>query len=126
MKEMIAEHDLNRIVVASCTPKTHEPLFRETVTKAGLNKYLFEMANIRNQCSWVHSDDKEKATEKAKDLVRMSIARSRHIKSLDQPTISVNHSALVVGGGVAGLAGQLPVLQLFIHLLASLGRTLRR
>jgi heterodisulfide reductase subunit A2 len=107
IKETIKKEGLNRIVVAACTPRTHEELFQETLQDAGLNKYLFEMANIRNQCSWVHSDDKEKATEKAKDLVRMSVARSRLIKSLDQPTISVDHSALVVGGGVAGMTAAL-------------------
>jgi len=107
IKETIEKEGLNRIVVAACTPRTHEELFQETLQDAGLNKYLFEMANIRNQCSWVHSKEKDKATEKAKDLVRMSVARSRLIKSLDQPTISVNHSALVVGGGIAGMTAAL-------------------
>ncbi len=107
IKETIKKEGLNRIVVAACTPRTHEELFQETLQDAGLNKYLFEMANIRNQCSWVHSDDKEQATAKAMDLVRMSVARSRLIKSLDQPTISVDHSALVVGGGVAGMTAAL-------------------
>ena len=107
IKETIKREGLNRIVVAACTPRTHEELFQETLRDAGLNKYLFEMANIRNQCSWVHSNEKDKATAKAKDLVRMSVARSRLIKSLDQPTISVNHSALVVGGGVAGMTAAL-------------------
>ncbi len=107
IKETIKREGLNRIVVAACTPRTHEQLFQETLQDAGLNKYLFEMANIRNQCSWVHSNDKEKATEKAKDLVRMSVARSRLIKSLDQPTISVDNRALVVGGGIAGMTAAL-------------------
>jgi len=107
IKETIEREGLNRIVVAACTPRTHEELFQETLQDAGLNKYLFEMANIRNQCSWVHSNEKEEATAKAKDLVRMSVARSRLIKSLDQPTISVNHSALVVGGGIAGMTAAL-------------------
>ncbi len=103
IKEIIRKEGLNRVVVAACSPKTHEELFQETLQDAGLNKYLFEMANIRNQCSWVHSDDKEKATAKAKDLVRMSVARSCMINSLEQPTVSVDSKALVVGGGIAGM-----------------------
>ena len=74
--KVIKEQKLNRIVVAACTPRTHEPLFQETVLSAGLNKFLFEMANIRNQCSWVHADEPEAATEKAKDLVRMAVSRA--------------------------------------------------
>jgi len=107
IKEVIEKEGLNRVVVAACTPRTHEELFQETMRDAGLNKYLFEMANIRNQCSWVHSDDKEAATQKAKDLVRMSIARTRLITSLSQPTIGVDRSALVIGGGIAGMTSAL-------------------
>jgi len=107
MKEVIQKEGLNRVVVAACTPRTHEELFQETMRDAGLNKYLFEMANIRNQCSWVHSDDKQAATHKAKDLVRMSVARSRLIGSLSQPSIDVNRSALVIGGGLAGMTSAL-------------------
>ena len=104
MAQVIKENHLNRIVVASCTPKTHEPLFQETVTNAGINKYLFEMANIRNQCSWVHAGDPEKATEKSKDLVRMAVAKVGLLEPLAEPTLEINQSALVIGGGIAGMA----------------------
>jgi len=107
MKAIIAEHRLNRIVVAACTPRTHEPLFQETLKSAGLNKYLFEMANIRNQCSWVHSQLPADATVKAKDLVAMSVARARLIQPLEQPTIGVERKALVIGGGIAGMTAAL-------------------
>ena len=115
IKEVIKKERLNRIVVAACTPRTHEPLFQETLMDAGLNKYLFEMVNIRNQCSWVHSDNKEKATEKAKDLVRMAVARARLIKPLAQPTISINNNALVIGGGVAGISAALSLANQGFH-----------
>ncbi len=107
IKEIIAKEGLNRVVVAACTPRTHEELFQETLKDAGLNKYLFEMANIRNQCSWVHSNEKDEATIKAKDLVRMAVARTRLITSLGQPTISVDNRALVIGGGIAGMTAAL-------------------
>ncbi len=103
MKELIAEHRLNRVVVASCTPKTHEAIFMDTLESCGINKYLFEMANIRNQNSWIHSDNPEKATEKAKELVRMAVARSASLYPLHEKIIPVNKRALVVGGGVAGM-----------------------
>ena len=101
--QVIKAQNLNRVVVAACTPRTHEPLFQETVTNAGINKYLFEMANIRNQCSWVHSNDSAAATEKAKDLVRMSVARAGLLEPLYDPVMEVNQSALVIGGGLAGI-----------------------
>jgi len=104
MAEVIKEEKLNRIVVAACTPKTHEPLFQETMTVAGINKYLFEMANIRNQCSWVHANEPEKATDKAKDLVRMAVSKVGLLESLPEPSLEVNQSALVIGGGIAGIA----------------------
>ena len=107
IKAMIEEHNLNRVVVASCTPRTHEPLFQETIREAGLNKYLFEMANIRDQCSWVHMHEPEKATEKAKDLIRMTVAKARLEEPLKPLSIPVNHSALVIGGGVAGMISAL-------------------
>jgi len=107
MREVIEKENLNRVVVAACTPMTHEPLFQETLRDAGLNKYLFEMANIRNQCSWVHSKEKDEATEKAKDLVRMAVARAQLIKPLPQPTISVDNKALVIGGGISGITAAL-------------------
>ncbi len=103
IKEMIREHDLNRVVVASCSPKTHEPMFMETLEACGLNKYLFEMANIRNQNSWIHSKSPELATQKAKDLVRMAVARAGILRPLHEKVISVNQSALVIGGGIAGM-----------------------
>ena len=107
MKQMIKEHNLNRVIVASCSPRTHEFLFRTTIREAGLNKYLFEMANIRDQCSWVHMKDKENATEKAKTLVRMAVANANYIKPLKEVSIGVNKTALVVGGGLAGMTAAL-------------------
>ncbi|MBW2168232.1 MAG: CoB--CoM heterodisulfide reductase iron-sulfur subunit A family protein, partial [Deltaproteobacteria bacterium] len=104
MTSVIKEKRLNRVVVAACTPKTHEPLFQETVTNAGINKYLFEMANIRNQCSWVHAEDPEAATEKAKDLVRMAVSKVSLLEPLPEPTLEINQSALVIGGGISGMA----------------------
>ena len=101
--QAIEEHQLNRVVVAACTPLTHEPLFQETMRDAGLNKYLFEMANIRNQGSWVHMQEKEEATDKAKDLLRMAVARSSLLKPLVEIPLEINQRALVLGGGVAGM-----------------------
>jgi heterodisulfide reductase subunit A-like polyferredoxin len=103
IKEMIIEHKLNRLVVASCSPKTHEQMFMETLEACGINKYLFEMANIRNQNSWIHSKDHEAATEKAKDLVRMSVARAAKLRTLKEKIVPINKQALVIGGGVAGM-----------------------
>ncbi|OQC48516.1 MAG: Glutamate synthase (NADPH) small chain [Deltaproteobacteria bacterium ADurb.Bin026] len=103
MKKMIDEYNINRVVVASCSPRTHEPLFRETIREAGLNKYLFDMANIRDQCSWVHMHEKKDATEKAKALVRMAVMNSNFIKPLGEVTVDVNKKALVVGGGITGM-----------------------
>ena len=107
IQDKIEEYDLNRVIVASCTPRTHEPIFRETIRGAGLNPYLFEMANIRDQGSWVHSGEPARATAKAKDLVRMAVARSRLLFSLHTEPQSFNHGALVVGGGVAGMTAAL-------------------
>ncbi|MBW2604479.1 MAG: FAD-dependent oxidoreductase [Deltaproteobacteria bacterium] len=104
MTEIIKEHRLNRVVVAACTPKTHEPLFQETLINAGINKYLFEMGNIRNQCSWVHKDDPDKATEKSKDIVKMAVAKAGLLEPLTESTMGVTQSVLVIGGGVAGMA----------------------
>ena len=103
IKEKIVEHGLNRVVVASCSPKTHEPMFMETLEACGLNKYLFEMANIRNQDSWIHSKEPESATEKAKDLVRMSVARAANLRTLHEKVVPINKRALVIGGGIAGM-----------------------
>jgi len=102
--EVVKEHNLNRVVVAACTPKTHEPLFQETLINAGVNKYLFEMSNIRNQCSWVHKNDLEEATEKSKDMVRMAVAKAVLLQPLTESAMAVNQSVLVIGGGVAGMA----------------------
>ncbi|UCG70623.1 MAG: CoB--CoM heterodisulfide reductase iron-sulfur subunit A family protein [Thermoplasmata archaeon] len=107
IKEKIEEHGLNRVIVASCTPRTHQPLFQNTVAEAGLNPYLFEMANIRDQCSWVHMRDPEKATEKAKDLVRMAVAKARLNSALPKVPIDVKPSALVIGGGISGMTAAL-------------------
>jgi len=104
IKNLIKEHELNRLVVASCTPRTHEPLFQGTIEEAGLNPYLFEMTNIREQCSWVHMHDKENATQKAKDLVRMTIAKSNLLSPLERESLSINPTCLVIGGGITGLA----------------------
>jgi heterodisulfide reductase subunit A len=104
MTEIIKEHGLNRVVVAACTPKTHEPLFQETLINAGINKYLFEMGNIRNHCSWVHKDDPDRATEKSKDIVRMAVAKAGLLEPLTESTMGVTQSVLVIGGGVAGMA----------------------
>jgi heterodisulfide reductase subunit A-like polyferredoxin len=109
IKDAIKEHKLNRVIVASCSPRTHEPMFRETVREAGLNKYLFEMANIRDQCSWVHMKQKGDATEKAKDLVRMAVANARLVQPLSEVALSVIHKALVIGGGVAGMTSALKI-----------------
>jgi heterodisulfide reductase subunit A len=109
MKDVIKDKDINRVVVASCSPRTHEPLFQETIRDAGLNKYLFEMANIRDQNTWVHMNDPEKATEKAKDLVRMAVAKAALVEPLQQITLDVKPAALVIGGGVAGMEAALGV-----------------
>ena len=102
--KVISENRLNRIVVAACTPKTHEPLFQETLVAAGLNKYLFEMTNIRNQDSWVHKNDPQMATEKARDLVRMAVAKVALMEPLTETELEINPKALVVGGGISGMA----------------------
>ncbi len=101
--EKIKEHSINRVVVASCSPRTHEPLFQQTIREAGLNPYLFEMANIRDQCSWVHMEQPREATEKAKDLVRMAVEKARYLEPLERRKTSVTYSALVIGGGLAGM-----------------------
>ena len=103
MAEVIREKGLNRVVVASCTPKTHEGVFQETLVSAGLNKYLFEMANIRNQDSWVHRNNPDMATQKAKDLVRMAVAQVALAHPLEEAELTVHQTALVIGGGLAGM-----------------------
>jgi heterodisulfide reductase subunit A len=101
--DMTNEKGLNRVIVAACSPRTLEPLFRDTVREAGLNQYYFDMPNIREHCSWVHSKEKEEATAKAKDLIRMSVARACHLAPLQEINLPVNKAALVVGGGIAGM-----------------------
>jgi heterodisulfide reductase subunit A-like polyferredoxin len=128
--EQIAEHRLNRVVVASCTPLTHAPLFQDCLRSAGLNPYLFEMANIRNQCSWVHSHDWEVATIKARDLVRMAVARAALLEPQYTLDVPVQRAGLVVGGGAAGMSAALALAdQGFpVHLIereAALGGNLR-
>jgi len=107
IREKIKELNLNRVIVASCTPRTHEPLFRETVREAGLNIYLFEMANIRDQCSWVHMHEPREATGKAKDLVRSIVAKARLLRPLPKPLINVVPSGVVIGGGLSGMTAAL-------------------
>jgi heterodisulfide reductase subunit A-like polyferredoxin len=131
MKEVIKEKSINRVVVASCSPRTHEPLFQETIRDAGLNRYLFEMANIRDQNTWVHMNDPGKATEKAKDLVRMAIAKAALVEPLQQITLDVKPSALVIGGGVAGMEAALGVAEqgyqaYLVEKSGELGGTARR
>jgi len=107
IKSDIQEHKLNRVVVASCSPRLHEPTFRRACEEAGLNKYLFEMANIREQCSWVHLYEKEKATEKAKDLVRMAVAKAALLEPEEESEVPIIKKAMVIGGGVAGIQAAL-------------------
>ena len=107
MVEKIAEYNLNRVVVAACSPSTHQPIFQDMLRSAGLNKYLFEMANIRNQCTWVHQNEPEKATAKCQDLVNMGVAKARLLQSLEYITVGVNRRALVIGGGVSGMTSAL-------------------
>ncbi len=107
IKDAIREHRLNRVVIASCTPRQHEPTFRQCVLEAGLNPYLMEMANIREHCSWVHPGDPEGATAKAKDLVSGAVARARLLQAQEEMTVPVTRRALVIGGGVAGIEAAL-------------------
>jgi heterodisulfide reductase subunit A len=119
IKEKILEHNLNRVIVASCTPRTHEPLFRETMRESSLNPYLFEMVNIRDQCSWVHMHLPEEATDKAKELVRSVVAKARLLKPLINPVINVTPVALIIGGGVSGMttAQELAKQDFEVHLV---------
>ncbi len=121
IKRVIEENNLNRVIVASCTPRTHLPLFQETAREAGLNKYLVEMANIREHCSWVHMKEKEQATEKAVDLIRMAIARTSRLEQVEDQQLPMIQSGLVIGGGVAGMTSALSLAdQGFpVHLLES-------
>ena len=131
ISQRVDEHDLNRVVVASCSPLTHGPLFQDSIRTAGLNPYLFEMANIRNHCSWIHSDDWTAATEKAKDLVRMAVARASLLEPQPLVDVPVQQTALVVGGGPAGMTAALSLAEqgFPVHLVEkekALGGNLRR
>jgi len=109
IRDAIKDHGLNRVVVASCTPRTHAPLFQAVCEEAGLNKYLFTFVNIREQCSWVHMKEKDKATEKAKDLIRMGVARVRLLQAQEEARIEVEPKALVIGGGISGMTTALSI-----------------
>lgn len=111
ISDTIRDKGLNRVVVAACTPRTHEPLFRDTLREAGINQYFFDMANIREHCSWVHAKEPEAATAKAKDIVRMSVARAAKLEPLEEFALPVNKAALVVGGGVAGMTSALTLAE---------------
>jgi len=129
--DTIREKGLNRVVVAACTPRTHEPLFRDTLREGGINQYFFDMANIREHCSWVHSKQKEDATRKAKDIVRMSVARTINLEPLEEFDLPVNKMCLVVGGGVAGMTAALSLAEqgFEVHLVerdSELGGVARR
>jgi len=112
IREAIKEHDLNRVVVASCTPRTHGPLFQSTCESAGLNKYLFTFVNLREHCSWVHMKEKEAATKKAKDLVRMGVARVKLLLPQEEVKVDVESSAVVIGGGVSGMTSALSLAEM--------------
>jgi heterodisulfide reductase subunit A len=107
IREAIGKHRLNRVVVASCTPRQHEPTFRQCVLEAGLNPYLMEMANLREHCSWVHPGDRAAATRKAKDLVASAVAKARFLQPQEELTVPVTRTALVIGGGVTGIEAAL-------------------
>ena len=107
IKDAVREHKLNRVVVASCTPRQHEPTFRQCVLEAGLNPYLMEMANLREHCSWVHPGDWDGATAKAKDLVASAVARARFLQEQEELAVPVTRRALVIGGGISGIEAAL-------------------
>jgi heterodisulfide reductase subunit A len=111
IKDAIRQHHLNRVVVASCTPRQHEPTFRQCVLEAGLNPYLMEMANLREHCSWVHPNDWDGATEKAKDLVASAVGRARFLQGQDEMSVPVSQRALVIGGGIAGIEAALELAE---------------
>jgi len=115
LKKIVREMNLNRVVVASCTPRTHEPLFQETIRDAGLNKYLFDLADIREQCSWCHMGHKEEATKKAIKIVKMAIAKARLLEPLRTDTVGVTPAAMVIGGGIAGMTAALSLADQGFH-----------
>lgn len=107
IKKAIEEQKLDRVIVAACSPRMHEPTFRQCVSAVGLNPYLVDMANIREQCSWVHMEDREAATKKAKDIVKAYVARARYLEAQDETEIQVKKATLVIGGGIAGMQSAL-------------------
>ncbi len=111
IKEDIKKYNLNRVVVSACSVRMHEPTFRAAVSEAGLNPFLMEMANIREQCTWAHGHDREGALEKAKDLTAAAIAKSRFLTSLDMLEVPVTQKAMVIGGGVAGISASLDLAE---------------
>jgi heterodisulfide reductase subunit A2 len=123
LAKKIKEHHLNRVVVAACSPKTHEPLFRKTLEQAGLNPYLMDMANIRNQCSWVHGKDAKKATVKALELIKAAVARAKNLEPLKEDTYDIINAGLVIGGGLAGMTAALTIAEqgFHVHLVEKTG-----
>jgi heterodisulfide reductase subunit A len=123
IREGIRKHNLNRVIVASCTPRTHAPLFQATCESAGLNKYLFTFVNIREHCSWVHMKEKDKATKKARDLIRMGVARARLLRPQEEEKVNVEPSAVVIGGGVSGMTAALSLADMGfpVHLIEKEG-----
>ena len=111
IRDDILENELDRIVVASCSPRLHEPTFRQMMQSAGLNPYLLEMANLREQCSWVHMHEPDKATQKAADLVKMAVARGRRLEPLVEETLPLTKRTLVIGGGIAGIQAALDLAE---------------
>ena len=107
IKNAIVDNNINRVVVAACTPRTHEPIFRDACEKAGLNKYFFEMANIREHCSWVHFNEPERAIQKAVDTIKMAVARARYLEAQEELELPVDNKALVIGAGIAGMQAAL-------------------
>jgi heterodisulfide reductase subunit A len=111
IKDAIRQHHLNRVVVASCSPRQHEPTFRQCVVDVGMNPYLVEMANLREHCSWVHPNDWDNATAKAKDLVASAVARARYLQAQEEMTVPVSQRALVIGGGISGIEAALELAE---------------
>jgi heterodisulfide reductase subunit A len=122
--EEIRQKGVNRVVIASCSPRTHEPLFRSAIREAGLNRYLLQMTNIRDQCSWVHQEKPEDATEKAVDLIRMAVGKARLLKPLSESETAVEKSSIVVGGGIAGMSAALATASsgFQVHLIEQTGK----
>ena len=125
----IEEYELERIVVASCSPRLHEPTFRQMMQSAGLNPYLLEMANLREQCSWVHLNEPDAATQKAEDLIKMAVSRARLLQPLEQEKLPLTQRTLVIGGGIAGIQASLDLADngyevLLVEKNASIGGTM--